>query len=157
MSSNGKTPNLKLNIWAGSDKPKRTDFNYDNEILDTVISSHTLNSDIHISADERAKWSEAFVIGNYTGDGANSRTISLSFTPSILIVYANSIPMSVYDKTSDKMYSFGGVATSMYASPGIHIRENAFTITDTMGVPTLENYYPRMNTSNYRYQYIAFK
>lgn len=38
MSSSNKTP-LGLNIWAGTDKPKREDFNEDNQIIDAEISA----------------------------------------------------------------------------------------------------------------------
>jgi len=34
MPSSKKTPNVLLNRWLGSDKPKKDDFNEDNEILD---------------------------------------------------------------------------------------------------------------------------
>ena len=157
MSSNSKTPNLNLNIWAGSDKPKRVDFNYDNETLDTVIGSHLSDTDIHITNEEREKISSPYFFGYYIGDGANTRVIHLDFTPSFLIVFANGVPMSVYDNTNDKVYSFGGIATSLYASAGIFLGENKFTVTESTGVPTVNNYYPRMNTSGYRYQYIALK
>lgn len=42
MPSTNKTPNIGLNQWEGADKPKRTDFNADNAILDKIISElHT--------------------------------------------------------------------------------------------------------------------
>lgn len=157
MSSTEKTPYLNLNKWAGSDTPKRADFNYDNETIDTVVGTHINNPLIHISDIERDKWNVPFDIGSYIGDGANNRVIKLDFTPKILIIYANCIPFSVYDKEGDKMYSFGGFATELYASPGIYLEENAVTVTDSLGVPVYDNYYPRMNTLGYRYQYIAFK
>jgi len=37
MPSSKKTPNLHLNKWLGSDKPKKDDFVEDNEILDQAI------------------------------------------------------------------------------------------------------------------------
>ena len=157
MSSNGKTPNIQLNKWVGSDTPKRADFNYDNEVIDTIVGTHIANAEIHISDSERDKWNAPFRIGSYIGDGTNNRVIVLDFAPKILIAYANGIPFSVYNKDSDKIYSFGGVATSLYSSPGIYLDDNKLTVTDSLGAPAYENYYPRMNTSGYRYQYIAFK
>lgn len=157
MSSTEKTPNLSLNKWAGSDTPKRADFNYDNETIDTVVGTHINNPSIHISDSERDKWNAPFHIGSYIGDGANNRVIRLDFTPKILIIYANGIPLSVYDKDSNKVFSFGGFATDLYASPGIYLEEKAVTVTDSLGVAVFENYYPRLNTSGYRYQFIAFK
>ena len=37
MPSSNKTLNLELNKWIGSDKPKKDDFNADNQKLDTAI------------------------------------------------------------------------------------------------------------------------
>lgn len=36
MPSTNKTTNLKLNKWSGSDKPKKDDFNADNQLIDTA-------------------------------------------------------------------------------------------------------------------------
>ncbi|MBR5272470.1 MAG: hypothetical protein IKU25_03635 [Clostridia bacterium] len=157
MSSNQKTPRLKLNVWDGSDKPKRADFNYDNETLDTTLGEHLDNTEIHITSQERAKWDAPFVIGTYQGNGANTRVINLDFTPSFLIVYANLIPWSVFNKDSNKVFSYGGFSTVWYSSPGIYLGENSFTVTDTPSNAVYSNFYPCMNTSGYRYQYIAFK
>lgn len=55
MSSTNKTEKLGLNSWIGSDKPKRIDFNTDNEIIDRAISEHTEDTVVHINAEEREK------------------------------------------------------------------------------------------------------
>ena len=39
MPSTNKTPNLQLNNWVGSDRPKREDFNSDNTKIDTAYKS----------------------------------------------------------------------------------------------------------------------
>ncbi len=157
MSSNYKTPKLALNLWDGSDKPKRADFNYDNETLDQTVGGHIEDAVIHVTAEEREKWNAPFRLGTYQGDGANTRVIKLDFTPTFLIIYANLIPWSVYDAANDRVYSYGGFSTSWYSSPGIYLDENAFTITNTPNNPIYNNYCPCMNTVGYRYQYIAFK
>lgn len=157
MSSSYKTPNLKLNLWDGSDKPKRADFNYDNETLDSIIGTHLADSVAHMTADERAKWNAPFVVGSYHGNGANTRVIPLDFTPSFIIVYANHMPWSLYDSSGDKLFSFGGISTVLYSSAGLALTENTLTVTETPNSPIHSNCYPRMNTSGYRYQYIAFK
>lgn len=157
MSSNSKTPILGLNSWAGSDKPKRADFNYDNEVIDTVIGGHINNPEVHLTSEERTKLNAPFFIGHYIGDDVNTRVIDLDFTPSLLIIFAHGAPLSAYDKTKDHVYAFGGFATPLYSTTGIYIGENNFTITDSTGVPTISNFYPRLNTGGYRYHYVAFK
>ena len=53
MPSSKKTPNLLLNKWLGSDKPKKDDFNEDNEILDRSIGAlHTRVAQVEQSAEE---------------------------------------------------------------------------------------------------------
>ena len=157
MSSKNKTSNLNLNLWDGSDKPKRVDFNYDNEILDSIIGAHINNSDIHLTEEAIAQISSPFTTGSYIGDGASTKIINLDFTPSFIIVFSSNSAFSVYDKDSDKIYSFGAAAGKAYGSSGIKISENSFTVSESTGVPSFGNCYPRMNTSGYRYQYIAFR
>ena len=55
MSSTNKTSNLRLNNWNGTDKPERIDFNRDNDIIDSAITEHKNDTDIHINANEREK------------------------------------------------------------------------------------------------------
>ena len=157
MSSKNKTSNLNLNLWDGSDKPKREDFNYDNEIIDSAIGAHINNTSIHLTEDEIAQISSRFVVGSYIGDSASSRTLSLDFTPSFVFAFSSNSTFSVYDKDTNKMYAFAAAATKAYGSSGIKIGENSFTVTESTGVASFGNCYPRMNTSGYRYQYIAFR
>jgi len=157
MSSNNKTPILGLNSWAGSDKPKRADFNHDNETIDSVVGGHINNSEVHLSAEERTKLNAPFFIGHYIGNNVNTRVIHLDFTPSLLIIFPHAVPLSTYDKATDHVYAFGGFATPLYSTTGIYMGENSFTVTDSTGVPTINNFYPRLNTDGYRYHYVAFK
>ena len=157
MSSTNKTPILGLNSWEGSDKPKRDDFNNDNELIDTIVGGHINNPDVHLSFDEKMKLNAPFVISYYIGDDVNTRTIPLDFTPSLVIIFAHGVPLSTYDKATDHVYAFAGFATPLYATAGIYIEENKLIVTDSTGSPTMRNFYPRMNTSGYRYHYVAFK
>ena len=63
MSSTNKTEKLGLNSWIGSDKPKRIDFNTDNEIIDRAISQHTEDTVVHINAEEREKYPQGIYAG----------------------------------------------------------------------------------------------
>ena len=66
------TQNYQLNQWEASDRVLREDFNSDNAKIDAALGTipHA-------------------VIGTYTGDGAESRTIPLDFTPRALYVVAS--------------------------------------------------------------------
>ena len=61
-----QTVNLKLGKPLPSEKYDVTVFNENADILDSNIgnlNNHSNNSDIHVSAEEKAKWNEA---SNYT-------------------------------------------------------------------------------------------
>ncbi len=72
MSSTNKTEKLGLNSWIGSDKPKRIDFNTDNEIIDRAVSQHTEDTVVHINAEERERWNNYMFTGMYYGDGSTT-------------------------------------------------------------------------------------
>ena len=65
-----KTTNYQLNQWDPTDRVLRTDFNSDNQKIDAALS-------------EKCE----FVSGRYTGDGAETRVISLGFTPKAVLVF----------------------------------------------------------------------
>ena len=67
-----KTTNYQLNQWDATDRVLREDFNSDNRKIDAALGEMP-----------------HFVIGTYTGDGAETRTIPLDFTPKALYVVAS--------------------------------------------------------------------
>ncbi len=75
MSSSNKTAHLKLNLWSGTDKPKREDFNSDNQKTEDAF-----NSLQKISS------------GTYVGDGKASRSFTLGFQPSAVFITAVGLP-----------------------------------------------------------------
>lgn len=75
MASN-KTANLKLNQWLATDAVLRSDFNADNQKIDTALSAMP-----------------RMVFGTYRGTGtsgeANPRTLNFTFTPFLVIIVAD--------------------------------------------------------------------
>ena len=76
MPSSNKTLYLALNKWLGSDKPKKDDFNDDNQIIDeamnamsvridglsgadSALAEHTSDSAAHVTGGEKASWNGA--------------------------------------------------------------------------------------------------
>ena len=155
MSSYNKTPTLRLNLWEGSDKPLREDFNRDNQILENVISTHIGDSDIHVTAAEKAAINAPFTLGSYIGTGHSTRAINLGFQPKLVIIFAHLHTACEYD-SSGKMYSYSGFATTDYNSPGINITSTGFSVNQSIYNPLFENFYACMNVESTRYQYICF-
>ena len=91
MASN-YTEHFSLNQWLPDDQVKRTDFNEDNAKLDAALSD--LSGDLAEKANQSALEAlsqklasmPCLVTGTYTGDGTDSRLISLGFQPKALLV-----------------------------------------------------------------------
>ena len=62
MPSTNTTPNLGLNSWLSSDKPKRTDFVSDNTIIDTVLGTHISDSNLHLTSLQKDYVAEPYKI-----------------------------------------------------------------------------------------------
>ena len=76
MASN-QTANLKLNQWLATDAVLRSDFNADNQKIDTALSNVP-----------------RMVFGTYRGTGtageSNPRTLNFTFTPFMVVIVADS-------------------------------------------------------------------
>ena len=73
LMATNHTEYYELNQWLSTDQVLRTDFNADNAKMDAALSEMTANI-------------PKIVMGTYTGDGTESRTISLPFTPKAVFV-----------------------------------------------------------------------
>ena len=123
MSSTNKTP-LGLNQWIETDRPKRTDFVNDNAILDTVITTHINNEDMHLTSfEEKLRASEPFKIGTVFGTGNTSTLYRLNFEPKLVIVFKkDSAPV---EYTNGYMKVNAAIATNTGTSGGITISGDA--------------------------------
>ena len=88
-----KTTNYQLNQWAKSDRLMMDDFNADNQKIDAALAALP-----------------KLVTGSYTGDGAESRKIDLSFTPKA--VYVRPSKGGIYYGSGMTQQQNGGLATA---------------------------------------------
>ena len=154
MATSQYTTNLHLSAWTDSDRPKRADFVSDNNIIDTQLGGHLLNSNIHVTADEKARISEPFTVSLYSGSGEATRAVTLGFQPKLVLIFKRGV--------SPVFYS-GGVNT---VNCGIgcagHGASTGLTVTST-GVSVSEQaaasngYRVSLNESGSQYTLIAFK
>lgn len=134
MPSSQKTDFLKLNKWSGADKPKRTDWNYDNDKIDectkglkAMITAHTAAGGVHVSQGEKDKWntSKNFSVTTYVGTGAVTKTIPIATGVSFGVLFAVGKPVianSPYHK------SYSGYITPQGCSDGITYAPNGFSV-----------------------------
>lgn len=131
MASSSFTPHLGLCNWSQSDCPKRADFVSDNTIIDTALGGHIADTDIHLSAAEKAKALAPYDSVIYAGTGESTRTVSVAFRPSFVIVYKkNEPPVSCENGTAVvnsgwALYGSGGSAGVSIGSSGVTVRQEA--------------------------------
>lgn len=154
MASSNYTPNLHLSAWADGDRPKRADFVSDNTIIDTQLGGHLANSDVHVTAQEKAKITEPFVSSMYAGSGESSRAISLGFQPKMVFVFKRGVPFVAYSGGVNNVYAACGYYGNG-TSAGISITSTGVTVTQASeasnGVKVC------LNESGGQYTIIAFK
>lgn len=145
MPSSSKTPSLGLNKWLGTDKPKKDDFNADNQKMDDAhkalaatvtangqsLATHTGNTASHITAAERALWNskDKMATGKYTGNGAASRKITLGFAPRAGFLYAVGEPVSFADCDAGNNNYLAGFISTSGSTYGITADSTGFTVT----------------------------
>ena len=89
MPSSGKTPNIGLNLWSGSDSPKMEDFNSDNTIIDSAIKA------LQDQGGGGGSGGLSLVLGSYIGDGKETKTIQWESRPKFWVVFASGKPVCV--------------------------------------------------------------
>ncbi len=121
----------------------------DKELL---CGSHIRNSSIHVTEEDKSKWNEAFVTGVYMGVGNASKSISVGFQPSLVLVNVSGYPPAVVNFTSSTAKNYFAMATRD-SSAGVIITSTGFR-TDSTAVSG-SSY--ALNEAGVTYTYIAFK
>ena len=158
MPSSNKTTNYNLNKWIGTDKPIMEDFNSDNEILDSIIGEHILNSTLHLTTEEKSLVSNPYIISLVAGDGGASKERSFSFKPKLVIYCLRGAPFIKYDSTNNYNIINAGFALGNYlgGSEGMELYESKLTVSQTQTGSPGENFI-NLNAASGQYLYIAFK
>ena len=149
MASN-YTTNYQLNQWEAGDQVLRTEFNRDNQKIDTALAGKadlTQLSEVEALALGRAD----IRLGSYTGDGTSSRTIDLGGKPrAVLLLTASGDLSDSFRGTRD-----GGLALAERAVTGVSgqtvlaITEQGFTVCYN------SNYSIYSNSNGSTYLYLA--
>ena len=158
MSSSERTQGLHLNKWLGSDIPERMDFVTDNILIDTAVSTHRNNDDIHVSIYEKTKWNAPYYIGTYAGNGASSRTVDLGcgFEPKWGIIFpVNKMP-GISDFSNEAHYNYFALISTRGSTAGVTLSGSSITVIQSP-IAVSGNEYRSFNENGITYIYIAFR
>lgn len=157
MPTTNKTPNLGLNNWVGTDKPKRSDFVEDNVLLDTILGNHLTDKAAHLSVDDRTALEKPVATGLLTGNGQESCEFELPFAPRAIFVFHRVRPMSEFDPNKQYTYINAAAATTSANMLGILLGGNKVKLSQSQNEPQAGGYFLNMNCSNSQYFYIALR
>jgi hypothetical protein len=157
MPTTNKSPNLGLNNWVGTDKPKRSDFVEDNLLLDTILGNHLADKATHLSADDRTALEQPVATGMLAGNGQESCEFELPFAPRAIFVFHRVRPMSEYDPNKQYTYINAAAATTTANTPGILLGGNQVKLSQSQSAPQAGGYFLNMNCSSDQYFYIALR
>lgn len=186
---------LQLNKWLGYDKPKKDDFNADNQKIDeaclslsnsmgrlesaqaaletaqaskagtqalnalsTSLTSHTGDTGVHVTAEEKAAWSSGsgFDMGSYTGNGTLSQKITLGYQPRFGVIFPVNDGVGRVSWTSDQYLCNTGFISQIGCSFGITLNTDGFTVQySAMG--SADGFAIRLNSPSTTYVYFLLK
>ncbi len=128
MSSTSYTPNLGLCAWEGSDRPKRTDFLNDNAVIDKKLGEHLLDVSIHVTPEEKQLYANPYKVVSYVGDGASSKSISLTESYSFAIVFQKYYPAVTIDSSNNTVSHFAIVGRLFGSSSSMVMNSTSITV-----------------------------
>ena len=157
MSTN-KTQNYQLHGWAFGDEFPRAELNANFTKLDTALKAEETARKSAVTAEANARTAglagkSRVVTGSYVGNGTDSQTITLGFTPKAVLVRA------VNGVTGDTYRTYGALAVTGQnaennVGPLLALTANGFRAYYSTRENT-EFLVPRLNYEGYRYNYLA--
>lgn len=142
-------------VYASLCPAQSTDLVFPSFLDKTLFcSSHIRNTDIHLSEQQKEHLDEPFVTGSYAGMGESTRNIDIGFRPSLLIVYAGSLPLIIPGSTYSSVYF--AAAAGISGSLGVSITDSGFKALNG-DLYASGSGSPHMNEAGVTYTYIAFR
>lgn len=121
-----------------------------------LCATHINDKSIHLSDAQQTYLNTPFVSGTYFGTGAATRTVSLGFKPSVVIVVGSGLPMMYFDSENNKYRAMAAFGLSDGASLGIEMTSTGFKAKN--GDSTVaKGCTPLLNEAGSTYFYLAFR
>jgi len=153
MASN-QTPHLKLCQWEEDDEVLRVDFNADNAKIDAAVAAiQTTTADelqaVRATAEVcYSPENKPYAVGTYIGNGASTRTISLGFTPTAVLVTTVGGDVHYWASGINRFYGGLTVKGAETGANGLRIVTGGFQVASGNSASNYENQ---------KFNYIAFK
>ncbi len=155
MSSTSYTPNLGLCAWQSTDRPKRTDFVNDNAIIDEKLGEHLSNVGVHVTAEEKQRYENPYKVFSYAGDGAATKTFTLSDSYTFALVFQKYYPPVEIDSNNNVIAHFAIVGRTIGSSSTITMNSTSVTVTqDSTATDGVKN---NFNEKEGQYVMLLFK
>ena len=154
MPTEQKT-SLGLNRWQGTDKPARADFVADNETLDSLLAEHFGDTQAHLSTEDRLLLGNAATVGTYNGNGAESRSITLPFAPTAVLVFQMDAP-PIESHTGYYRVNFA-IVTEEGGTQGASLSGTTLTVQQAQGTPAADSMANSLNQAGGGYGYLLFR
>ncbi len=116
--------------------------------------THVNDTDIHVTAEEHAKYNQPYVIGTYTGEGYDIKTtVTLNFKPRFLLVFRQSKPPCTFDSDLLTLKNYCAFVIGGRNTKNINATSTGFYVIDKPSSETET----LVNEEGATYAYIAFK
>ncbi len=119
-----------------------------------MCGSHIRRSDIHVTTMDKALWNSPYLAGSYVGTGTTSRSVTLGFSPKLLIIFAITFPTTIVDFSTSKAMCPIAVGSTSGCSMGLTITSTGFRVSDSESYKSSQ---AACNQLGYTYGYIAFR
>ncbi len=121
-----------------------------------LCASHINDDSRHLSGNQLTFLNEPFVSGTYFGTGSSSKSVSLGFQPSVVIVFASGFPMMYVNHAASENRAYCAVGISGGATLGVEVTGSGFKVSSTEST-VVRSCCPLLNELGITYYYIAFR
>lgn len=123
---------------------------------DLLCGSHIRDTDIHVSAEEKARWNTPFYVAKFTGTGTDTRTITLGFKPNYVALFAEECATVLYDAGTGNCRLYSAYAVPGGGTCGLEITNTGFKILHGP-THTVYNGVPYLNQAGLSYSFFALR
>ncbi|MDR1260291.1 MAG: hypothetical protein LBJ83_00985 [Oscillospiraceae bacterium] len=149
MSSSEKTKNIGLNLWKGTDRPERDDFNSDNVLIDKAVGD--LRNMV-----TRPTGETGFFVGEYVGNGESKRIIKLDFEPRLVFLFCvGDMFLHMCDESGQNVIK-AALLIGSKGTMGILPHEKGFVAISALSASPYGKT-PLLNEEQKNYVYVAIK